>query len=220
MRLHTITVAFLAILLMAPAASADGPPVPDRGAEIALRAGFAIPFGESANGTNFDQYASSAIPFLLEAGLRVSASLFLGVRGGYAFPQLKNPNNSCTNASCDGSVVTLGLEGIYRFNPLETFAPWVGVGGGYEWAGVDRTAPNISAGATLKGFQGLLMVGGDYRVNQHLVIGPVVELAFGRFDSIETRGQLGNISTSMETDITDTSWHQWLTLGVRGAFGF
>jgi len=196
-------------------------PVPDRGAEVALRSGFALPFGETQQGTSLDQYAGSAIPFVVEAGFRANASLFFGGRFGYAFPQLKNPNGSCSgNTSCDGSVVTLGLEGIYRFMPYETFAPWAGLGFGYEWAGADYSTTNASAGGTNKGLQGLVQIGGDYRVSSQLVLGPFAELSFGRFDSAEGRLRLGNTSTSNEMDIANTAWHRWLTFGVRGAFGF
>jgi hypothetical protein len=198
-------------------AAGQGPPVPDRGGEVALRTGVAFPFGESGEGYDFDQYASSAIPLLLEAGFRADASMFVGGRFGYAFPDLKNPNNGCANASCDGSVVTLGLEGIYRINPYNTFAPWLGVGGGYEWTSANATALNVNAGFTLMGFHGLLMAGGDYRINEKLVIGPAIEWLFGRFGSVEARAPVfGNVTR----DVMNTSWHHWLTLGVRGAFGF
>jgi outer membrane autotransporter protein len=224
MRAHVTILAFLMVAFPTAVfprlARAQGAPVPDRGAEVALRSGLAIPFGETQDGTDFDQYASSAIPLLVEAGFRVDSSLFVGARFGYAFPQLKNPNNACNNADCSGSDVTLGLEAIYRFTPEQTFAPWVGVGGGYEWTTADASAQNVSGSYTVSGFQGLAMVGGDYRVNQQLVLGPAVELAFGRFDSLETTTRLGSITMSTDNDIQNTAWHTWLTLGLRGAFGF
>jgi hypothetical protein len=67
------------------------------------------------------------------------------------------------------------------------------------------------------GFHGLLMAGGDYRINEKLVIGPAIEWLFGRFGSVEARAPvLGNVTR----DVMNTAWHHWLTLGVRGAFGF
>jgi hypothetical protein len=222
MRANARILAFLMVVLPAALAAAQGAPVPDRGAEVAVRTGLAIPFGSTAEGSDFDQYASSAIPLLVEAGFRVDSHLFLGGRFGYAFPNLKNPNNVCTNASCDGSVITLGIEGIYRLMPEETFAPWLGVGLGYDWTSVDVTAQNANLGgsATYSGFQGILMAGGDYRVNQQLVLGPALEASFGRFDTVATETRLGGSTTSMEADITDTAWHTWITLGIRGAWGF
>lgn len=220
MRANTRILAFLMVVFPAALARAQGAPVPDRGAEVAVRTGLAIPFGSTAEGSDFDQYASSAIPLLIEAGFRVDSHLFLGGRFGYAFPNLKNPNNVCTNASCDGSVVTLGIEAIYRLMPEETFAPWIGGGLGYDWTAFDASTQNASAGGTYSGFQGLLMAGGDYRVNQQLVLGPAVEASFGRFDTVASHARIGNLNTSNETDITDTAWHTWITLGIRGAWGF
>lgn len=220
-------VTILAFLILAtfvafPAAraSAQGAPIPDRGAEVAVRAGVAIPFGDAQDDAALDRNVSSAIPLLIEAGFRIDANLFVGARFGYAFVNIKNPNGGCSDADCDGSDTTVGLEAIYRFAPERTFAPWLGVGGGYEWLSADVSTPNASAGATVSGFQGLLMVGGDYRVNQQFVIGPAIEAAFGRFDSREGRTRLGNISSTTDSDIPNTAWHTWLTFGVRGAFGF
>jgi outer membrane autotransporter protein len=215
--------AFLVVVFPAALASAQGAPVPDRGAEVAVRTGLALPFGDTDANNSFDQYASSAIPLVVEAGIRVDSHLFVGGRFGYSFANVKNPGGLCDNgASCGGSVVTLGIEGIYRLMPEETFAPWLGLGLGYDWTAVDITAQNVNAGgsATYSGFQGILMAGGDYRVNQQLVLGPAVEASFGRFDTVATQTRFGNATTSMETDITDTAWHTWLTLGIRGAWGF
>jgi hypothetical protein len=64
------------------------------------------------------------------------------------------------------------------------------------------------------------MAGGDYRVNQQLVLGPAVEASFGRFDTVASEVRTGLGTTSNEMDITDTAWHTWVTLGIRGAWGF
>jgi Outer membrane protein beta-barrel domain len=205
--------------LLAPPARAEG--VRDRGPELALRLGLALPAGSINDGTHLDSYASSAVPVILEGGYRLDANLFLGARFQYAFPQVKNPNGSCSgNTSCSGSVVTLGVEGTYRFLPEQTFAPWLGLGFGYEWASAEADAPNGGLGATNKGFQVLAQGGGDVRVNEHLVLGPFVEAAFGRYESTDGWLRLGNATTSSSADITNTAWHTWITFGVRGAFGF
>jgi hypothetical protein len=214
-----VFVGLSAFALERAAAAAESPPT--SGPEAAVRLGLAIPAGSIANGTNLDTYAGSAVPLVLEGGYRVDPSLFLGVRFQYGFPQLKNPNGSCDgNVSCSGSVVQLGLEGVYRFLADQKFAPWLGLGFGYEWASADYDATNGGAGATYKGFQGLLQGGGDIRASSQLVLGPFVEVAFGRYDTAETRVRILNSETSRSADITDTAVHTWISLGVRGAFGF
>jgi hypothetical protein len=210
-----------AVALPRRAAAAD----PAAGPELALRVGYGIPTGNLQSGTSLDSYVSSTIPLVLEGGYRVDSSLFLGLRFQYAFANLKDPNalTSCgNNASCDGSVTTLGLEGIYRFVPDQTFAPWVGLGGGYEWASADYTRQNVNGdvGVTNKGFQAMFMLGGDVRVNDHLVLGPSVEAQLGRYDNNAGHVRAGNFTMSTGGDITNTAWHTWIVLGVRGAYGF
>lgn len=219
MRAPATILAFLMVVFPATLARAQGAPVPDRGAEVAVRTGLALPFGDLVEGASLDRYTSSAIPLVVEAGIRLDANLFLGGRFGYSFANVKSA--ACpANLSCDGSIVTLGLEGIYRFIPEQSFAPWVGAGLGYEWTSFDGSSQNLDVGSKWSGFQALLMAGGDLRINRQLVLGPALEASFGRFDTASTHMRLGNLNTSNETDITDTAWHTWITLGIRGAWGF
>jgi hypothetical protein len=205
--------------LLAPAARAED--ARERGPELALRLGVALPAGSINDATRLDSYASSAVPVILEGGYRLDANLFLGARFEYAFPQLKNPNGSCSGStSCSGSIITLGAEGTYRFLPERSVAPWLGLGFAYEWASAEYDAPNAGLGATNKGFQVLGLGGGDVRVTSQLVLGPFVEAAFGRYESTDGWLRLGNAMTSTSADITNTAWHTWITFGARGAFGF
>jgi hypothetical protein len=216
-RTSLATIGFMALTLASTAARAQRSP--DTGVEVAVRTGLALPFGEIQNGSNLDRYASSAVPIILEGGYRLDSNLFFGLRLQYGFPQLKNPNGSCSgNVSCDGSVVMLGLEATYRFLPEATFVPWAGVGFGYEWASADYTGGNGSVGGTNKGFQALVQAGGDVRVTQKLMLGPFLEAAFGRYDSADTRVRVLNTTMETTADISNTAWHTWVTLGVRGAF--
>jgi hypothetical protein len=212
------TIGFIALTLAATAARAQGDP--ERGPEIALRTGLMLPFGDrgniqgGANGGTLDNYASKALPFVLEGGYRLDSNLFFGLRFQYAIPDLKNCGNDC-----DGSVITLGVEGTYRFMPGATFNPWVGVGIGYEWASVNGTAGTLANGTvTYSGFQPLAQLGGDIYVAPKFFLGPFVEAAFGRFDNVHGEGTVLNTAFETDTAITDERWHMWLTLGLRGAF--
>jgi hypothetical protein len=211
--------ALLVILLSAPVAKAQRRA--DIGPELALRTGLALPFGEvdGSGGNNLDGYAGSAIPIGISGGVRIDQTLFFGARFQYAFPQMKNPAGSCENVSCDGSGVQVGLEGSYRFTPDAKFAPWVGLGGGYEWWRADYFTQNAGLGGTVRGFQGFVHGGGDVRVGPQLVVGPFAEVSFGRFDHSTGRVRVGNTTNETPSDIADTALHTWVTLGVRGAFG-
>jgi hypothetical protein len=216
-RTSLATIGFIALTLASAAARAQG--APDQGVEVAVRTGLALPFGSIQNGSNLDSYASSAVPIIIEGGYRLDSNLLFGARFQYGFPQLKNPNGGCSgNVSCDGSVVMLAAEAAYRFQPEATFAPWAGVGFGYEWASADFTAPNAGGGATNKGFLGLVQVGGDIHIAPKFVLGPFLEASFGRYDSADARVRIFNTVTESSGDITNTAWHTWVTLGARGAF--
>ncbi len=213
---------FVVALFLSPGGEAMAQPSPDAGIELALRTGIAIPFGQLQGGTNqnLDRYAGSAVPIIVEGGYRLDSHLFFGARFQYDFPQFKNPNGNCNgDVSCEGSIVHLGLEAIYRIAPEQYFAPWVGLGGGYQWLTADYFSANAGAGVSMTGFQGLVQAGGDVRINPKFVLGPFMEIAVGRFDSATTRLRLGNTTTENTADIADTDWHTWLILGVRGAFG-
>jgi len=211
--------ALLVVLLSASGAEAQRRA--DIGPELALRTGLALPFGEvdGSGGNNLDGYLGSAIPIGVSGGVRIDRTIFFGARFQYAFPQMKNPNGSCQNVSCDGSGMQVGLEGSYRFMPDATFAPWVGLGGGYEWWRADYFTPNAGLGATVRGFQGFLHGGGDVHVGPQFVIGPFAEVSFGRFDHSTGRVRVGNTTNETPADISDTALHTWVTIGVRGAFG-
>ena len=215
----TIAIAIACALTAAGDAMAQRPA--DSGPEVAVRAGLALPFGQVQGGMdqNLDRFVSTAIPLGISAGYRVDPTLFFGLRFHYAFPQIKNPAGNCDNVSCDGSGVQLGVEAIYRFMPESKLAPWVGLAGGYEWWTADYFTSNAGIGASLGGFQGLLQAGGDVRVAPQVVLGPFVEVSTGRFDSRTDRVRIGNSTSATDTDIADTAWHTWVTLGVRGAFG-
>jgi hypothetical protein len=222
-----VVLGFLFVILLPSAAFAQSVPV--AGPEVALRTGLALPFGSIRGGAtarDLDLYASTVVPIVVEGGYRIDPSLFVGLRFQYAVPQLEDPNPTfaCGGGNaCRGSVVQLGAEAIYRVLASRRFAPWLGLGAGYEWLSADykttNAATNLGFGGTNRGFQGLVQVGGDLRVGQKVVLGPFVEVAAGRYTRAENRGFLGAMSGSMDVDITDVTWHGWVTLGLRAAFG-
>jgi outer membrane protein W len=115
------------------------------------------------------------------------------------------------------------LNALYRFMPEQRFAPFVGVGAGYEWYSAKGTG-NIggftgSTSTTVRGFEFLNLQGGaDYRLSGNSVIGPFASFSLGRFDSYSTQVTTGTTTTSTNGDINNTAMHEWLLLGVRGAF--
>lgn len=212
------------LALLAGARPAAAEQAPDRGPELALRLGYTVPFGDAERDTAVDSSVSGAIPLLLEAGFRFNPNVFVGGYFQYALAQVKGGAVDCdaNGNSCSGSQLRLGVEGIYRFTPDAVFAPWLGLGLGYEWlkAELSTTAlGGISGDHTYSGIELVnLQAGGDYRAGRALVIGPFVSLSVARFSSESGSFRIGGGTGSSDGDITDTAVHTWLSLGVRGAF--
>ena len=196
-----------------PAAVIDRP-----GFDFGLRLGYAIPFGDIDGnaGNGLASAFSGAVPLVFEAGYRLNPAFTLGALFQYAFAQLKDSNNGCPgNASCSGSVVRLGIEGIYRLPVAAVLAPWAGLALGYEWMDVTITNNGNSTSFGASGFEFItLQAGGDYRVAPNFGLGPFLSLSFARYGTVSAT-QGGN---STSTDIANPAVHEWLQIGVRGAF--
>ena len=214
------------ILLWPATTTAQQAPVANNysGGEIGLRLGYGLPFGEASQGNNLDGGVSGQIPLILDAGYRFNPNVFAGILFGYGFGQIKDQNNGCNNAnaSCSASVIRLGLDVLYRFVPEQRFAPFVGVGAGYEWfhfQGGTSLLGGVTASSTVSGIEFVnLQAGADYRLSGNSVVGPFASFSLGRFDNISTKVTTGNNTATTEGDINNTAMHEWLLIGVRGAF--
>jgi hypothetical protein len=194
---------------------------PARGPEIAVRLGLAVPTGDSDAGLKLSDGVLYTLPLIVEAGYRVIPTVFVGARLEYAFSGFSNSDGGLcptSGPSCIGRNTVLGVEAIYRL-PRPGFAPWFGVGGGYEWLSKDISGPSPNGGSsTFRGWQLLFAIGGDVRVTPHVALGPFFEAQAGKYDDHTLSGF--GYPTKLDLELTDTAWHTWLVLGVRGAFGF
>jgi hypothetical protein len=215
-----IPLAFLAVLFLARSAHAQQRYVTDApGFDLGLRLGYAIPFGDiDANaGNGLASAFSGAIPFVLEGGYRFNQQLTLGALFQYGFAQVKDGNASgCGGGvSCSGSIVRLGIEGIFHFPNPGMFAPWAGAAIGYEWMGISASGGGLSTSAGASGIEFLTLQGGaEYRMAPQFTLGPFASLSFARYGTVSVDNGTGSVST----DISDPALHEWLQLGVRGSF--
>jgi opacity protein-like surface antigen len=204
-------------------ADAQQPAVPDRpGFDLGVRAGYAIPFGKATGSATANLNDTlNAIPLVLEAGYRFNSAFTAGVLFQYAIGQWKeNSTTGCgsNGLSCSASVVRLGAEAIYHFAPGR-FAPWGGLGFGYEWLNTDLSMGSDSLKGTVRGFELLtLQAGGDFRLAPQFVLGPFLSFSIGRYEAFSLDATPGVGVTSGSGDITNTAIHEWLQFGVRGTF--
>ncbi len=193
----------LAALLL-PTAAAARP-------TLALRIGYAAASGDAAEETPMEEVAKSAVPIQLDALYRFGPHFAAGLYFSYGFGGLNQEiSDRCDalGADCSVSGVRLGAQGTYTFTQLsQRFAPWAGVGVGYEWVNGSVSRGGLSTTQRVTGWEIVnLQAGADFVVRPRFAVGPYVQLSIGRFTAVD-----GN-------DIADKAMHEWLNFGVRGRF--
>ena len=189
------------------------------GFDFGVRLGYALPFGNTAGTDKLSDGITGAVPVVLEAGYRLNASFTVGALFQYGLAQVKeNATTSCGGAvSCSGSVIRLGIEGIYNFNLDTALTPWVGLSTGYEWFGISLESAGQKGSVDTKGFEfATLHAGADYRTSPQLSFGPFLSFSLAQYSTASAEVP-GLASVSM--DVTDKKIHEWLQIGVRGRFG-
>jgi hypothetical protein len=219
MKRALMRVCFLGGLSLAGAARAQSArPIDGSGIELGVRIGYAIPFGDISGdaGNGLASRVSSGVPLIFELGYRFDAVLTLGALFQYGFLQI-NDTFCGANSDCSGSVVRLGVQGLYHADLGKMVVPWFGLGAGYEWGSINASNVLGNASESANGWEFLtLQAGGDIRLNlaPEIAVGPYVSFSIARYSS--GSGQFGNVTFS--GDITNPAVHEWLQLGVRGTF--
>ena len=99
---------------------------------------------------------------------------------------------------------------------------WLGFGVGYEWGTFSLNQSVIGSSntdATWSGFEfANLQLGADYHVAPKVALAPFLSVSFGQFRHTSTKTTTGMTSNTMDEDVTDTSVHEWILIGVRAAF--
>jgi hypothetical protein len=91
--------------------------------------------------------------------------------------------------------------------PDASFAPWVGVGIGYEVTSMTASLAGASASTDFSGFEFVnLQLGGDFKVGSNFALGPYVALSVAQYSSV------GGV-TGFEKGT-----HEWLQFGLKGTF--
>ena len=179
---------------------------------IGLRLGFGLFLGKATGDEPALVDYSNKIPIWLDLGYRVTPSLLVGLYGQFAPATMKCPEGFF----CSGStVMRFGVQAQYGFSPGATFAPWAGLGIGYEMTKNTVKTAGIESKADLSGVEfANLQVGADYMVSPAVGIGPFLSFSIGRYSSgnFESEGQ------TLSGGVSNKTFHEWLVFGVRGAF--
>jgi hypothetical protein len=169
---------------------------------LGARIGYGLAMGDVGGTLAMSEWVEGQVPIQLDALYRATPKVAIGA---YLSNGLGLAGEVCDGAAdCSARVTRLGVQVTYSFRG-ERVLPWIGAGIGYEWSTVD----DGSTKGTFTGFELLnLQCGGDYKVNEHLSVGPYVMLSISQFEELDLGGDLRPIS--------DKKLHEWLSLGLRG----
>lgn len=205
---------------LAPRAAAQ-----NTGFEAGLRVGYGIPLGSLSENNDLSDGIGGQIPLILDVGYRVIPNLFIGLYGQYGFAWVGGDiADLCdaTNADCSAHDIRLGIQAHYHFQPRQGLDPWIGLGFGYEWFGVSAEGGNTEFSTGAHGFEFInLQAGLDLRASQNFYVGPFLTLSIGQFSKATVDCESGLCGTGQfgaSGDIENTAVHEWLMLGLRGAY--
>jgi hypothetical protein len=216
--------------------------------QIGVRLGYAVPMGHLTGAgvttdaqMNMTTYVSSAmsdvisfkIPILFEAGYEITPNIVLGAHIQYGVISEKAGPDGCESGlNCSDHDIEIGLQGQYHFAPDTSVDPWLGVGLGYEiesYSASGSVADPIdkgtfvaeSYGGSLAGPQYLKLQGGvDFLAARAFTLGPFCSLSIAQYSTSTSDSSTFGTTTSPPTtqDIPFTALHEWLSIGVKGAF--
>ncbi len=202
-----------------PAASGE----PDPNAthfEASLRVGFGIPMGDAFSpdattqiSSKMSDYASFTVPVMLDVGVRLGGSWFLGAYFSYGFAGSTDAATCGTGFSC--SPTTLRFGGEVHWHPLgnASFDPWIGIGSGYEKLSIGVSGGGGNGGTfEFSGWEfGNFQAGLDFALGSAVKVGPWISFSIGQYGS----GSVSGSGTSASQDIANKSIHEWFMGGVR-----
>ena len=219
----------VAVSLAASGTALAADPSPT-GVEVGLRLGYSIPLGKASGdqtvggqtvpGVNLSDIASSRIPIWIDAGYRFNPNMYVGAFLQYGFVSLASNygGGACqqNGVSCSAHDIQFGAMFAYHLMPDQTIDPWGGVGIGYETLSGSATVNGQDAGGgSYKGLQFLnLQLGADYKVMPNLGVGPFLSFSLGSYSSATATAN----GQSQDVQNFQSGLHEWLTLGVRGAY--
>jgi hypothetical protein len=212
----------LAVSITTATALAETTPT---GVELGLRMGYSVPLGNSTGGANggpaadLSDSVNGVFPIWFDAGYRFNKNMFVGANFQYGVGFVNTDKSAACKlggVSCTASDLMFGIDFHYHFMPDGVFDPWAGIGLGYEIFNVDESTNGVSTSVSLNGFQFLnLQLGGDYKAMPNLGIGPFVMFSLGQFSNCSATFLGMNVQSC---NIPNTAVHEWLTIGVRGAY--
>ncbi len=198
---------------LAPTTTSDLTSDEARKVQLGLGAGFAIPMGSASSEYTLSNRVNATIPLQLDLGYRVIPWLVLGVYGGYGLGLKHCPDGT----SCSVSQFRLGVAGQYHPLHAQTFDPWLGLGAGYEMLNRATDIGGFKSQQTLSGFEYVnVQIGLDIKAGKVLAVGPFAGFSLGQYSRLHEQDPYSDQTGALASN--NQTVHEWLTVGLRGAF--
>jgi hypothetical protein len=194
-------------------------------AEVSIGAslGYAIPMGDAVKDGPMTDVIKGGVPIEVNVTYGLTKEVEVGVYAGYEFGFLaSDAKDGCDASGVDCSIYgwRLGLEGEYLLSH-EAIAPFVGANVGLAWETLKESASGDWAKLTERGWELGVKAGADMKLSEQLKVGAFIGFAIGQYTNESQKCSSSSICSDDSVSIpsSDRAMHEWLTIGVRGAFG-
>jgi hypothetical protein len=196
------------------------------GLELAARGGYGIPIGEAQQGEQLEDDIKSQIPVQLDVGYRESERWTFGLYFSYGFGSTgRGASELCRSlsASCPTQVVRGGIQILFHIAPKKPIGGWLSTGIGFERLGfaLNSNAFDVHYSGYYVGIEALSFQAGlDIRHAAGASFGPFVGALSGRYIELSTEctGTGCRGFSGANASLDEPTLHNWLVLGLRGAF--
>ncbi len=183
--------------------------------KLGLGAGYGLPMGYVKGNEKLSEIYSGEIPIELEVSYKFTHAISAGVYAGYGLGLVSKEVDAMGMSASDhlDSIASwrFGVQGEYELGKLGPAVPFAALRVGYVMENIAH-----KGGGTEKasGFEYLTaIVGADFEITESFGVGPFVSYALGQYAAEAAPG-----ASSESIPSAERAMHEWLTIGLRGAF--
>lgn len=177
---------------------------------LGVRVGWGAAVGSAAADVPVGESTSAQVPVQLDAGWRLGSATV----GGYVAYGFGVGPPCDGGARCEATVLRLGAAGALSRPLAPRVEAWGGAALGWESSTHRRVRPGGEVETSYGGPEASLQAGVDFRIARRLALGPWVQLAVGRYQTL----RVASATDSATAGVDDGASHAWFLAGVRAAF--